>query len=265
MERVLYTDRQIESIRAAARIVVECLKIAQKLCVPDGTTRRINDRIAEHIRERGGSSPFLGYRLGRKVPFPATVCTSVNDVVVHGLPDDRPLREGDLVSIDCGVRKGLIGDAAWTFPVGALDESARRLLAAGEAALREGIRAGRPRGPVSEISGAIQRKVEAEGFSVVREYVGHGVGFELHEEPQVPNFIQLSQRLPLIREILHPGTVIAIEPMVNEKGPEVVSDESAWPVRTRDGGRSVHFEHTVAVRSDRIEVLTAWDDVPCPI
>ena len=257
MAQILYSERQIGLIRDSALIVTECLALARRLCVPGATTRVLDRAIAEHIRARGGTSPFLGYELPGKEPFPAHICASVNDVVVHGIPNDEPFREGDLVSIDCGVRsKGYIGDSAWTFPVGEPDPEARKLLAAGREALYAGIRAMRPRGKLGEASRAIQTLVEGRGYSVVRDYVGHGVGLSLHEEPQVPNYVQPGALLPFFRTILKPGMVLAVEPMVNEGEAQVVSVEGQWPVRTSDGKRSVHFEHTVAIFPDRVEILT---------
>lgn len=254
---ILYSERQVGLIREAGRIVSECLHIAQEQVRPGHATRQIEQAIAAHIRKSGCTSPFLGYELPGKEPFPFVVCISVNDVVVHGFPDDHPLREGDLVSIDCGVRKnGYIGDAAWTFVAGKADEKAQRLMQAGRDALEAGIKAARPRGKVGEISRAIQTLVEGRGYSVVRDYVGHGVGQMLHEEPQVPNYVKAGALLPIIGDTLKPGTVIAVEPMVNEGTAQVSSKEGAWPVHTADGGRSVHFEHTIAVLSGGVEILT---------
>lgn len=257
MAQIYYSDRQIEKIREAGRIVAECLEITRSMIAPGVTTRQIERAIAEHIKKRGGTSPFFGYELPGKVPFPCHICASVNDVVVHGLSDDVPLKEGDLVAIDCGVRKeGYIGDSAWTFAVGPIDEKAQKLMKTGEESLWAGINAAKPRGTVGDISMAVQKFVEERGFSVVRDYVGHGVGLSLHEEPQVPNYYSTGQNLPFLRTVLKPGMVFCIEPMVNEGVEKVVSQEGQWPVRTADGGRSVHFEHTVAVLKDRIEILT---------
>lgn len=256
MAQRLYSERQVKLIREAGRVVAECLQLIGQAVKPGATTRQIEKLAAEHIARRGGTSPFLGYQFPGKVPFPACICTSVNDVVVHGLPDDVPFREGDLISCDVGVCKdGYIGDAAWTFAVGEADEAAKRLLKAGEDALFAGIRAARPKGKLDEVSRAVQEVVEGRGFSVVRDYVGHGVGQSLHEDPQVPNYVQAGA-LPLFRPALKPGMVIALEPMVNEKAAEVVSLPGEWPVRTCDGGRSVHFEHTIAILADRVEILT---------
>ena len=150
---------------------------------PGMTTRQINELVTDHIVKSGGRSPFLGYELPGKIPFPASLCASVNDVIVHGIPNDIPLKEGDLVSIDVGVSKnGYIGDSAWTFPVGQPDVKARVLLATGEEALYAGIRAMKPKGVLAEASKAVQTLVESRGYSVVRDYVGHGVGHKLHED-----------------------------------------------------------------------------------
>ena len=253
----LYSPRQVELIRDSGRIVAECLELVRKTIAPGVTTRQINRVVTDHIVKSGGRSPFLGYELPGKIPFPASLCASVNDVVVHGIPDDAPLKEGDLVSIDVGVSKnGYIGDSAWTFPVGEPDEKAKILLAAGEEALYAGIRAMKPKGVLAEASKAVQSLVEGRGFSVVRDYVGHGVGHKLHEEPQVRNYTEFKDWLPGFRTVLKPGMVLAIEPMVNEGTAKVKGEPNQWPVRTEDGGRSVHFEHTVAIFQDRIEILT---------
>lgn len=257
MAQILYSARQMALIRQAGRVVAQALERIREAVKPGVTTRLIEKVAAEHITGCGGRSPFLGYQFPGKAPFPAFICTSVNDVVVHGVPDDLPLQEGDLVSIDIGcIKDGYIGDSAWTFCVGQPDEKAKRLLAAGEEALYAGIGAMRARGKLGELSRAIQHLVEGRGFSVVREYVGHGVGQALHEEPQVPNYVQAGALLPIIGKTLQAGMVLAVEPMVNEGTPNVVSVPGTWPVRTADGGRSVHFEHTVAVLNDHIDVLT---------
>jgi methionyl aminopeptidase len=256
----LYSERQIALIREAGRVVAECLELIKEKVKPGATTRELDRVAAEHIQKRGGRSPFKGYQFPGKLPFPASVCASVNDVVVHGIPDDVKLKEGDLVSIDIGcIKDGYIGDSAWTFCVGQPDEKAAKLLKAGEEALFAGIKAMKPMGKLGELSRAIQTLVEGRGFSVVRDYVGHGVGQSLHEEPQVPNYVQTGAMLPFVGALnkpLKPGMVIAVEPMVNEGTATVVSVGGQWPVRTSDGGRSVHFEHTLAVLPDRIEILT---------
>jgi len=253
----LYSERQVALIREAGRVVAQALKLIKETVAPGVTTRMLDRVAAGHIAQCGGRSPFLGYQFPGKVPFPACVCASVNDVVVHGLPDDVPLEEGDLVSIDIGcIKEGYIGDSAWTFCVGRPDAAAERLMRTGEEALYAGIKAMRPRGKLGELSRAIQTLVEGRGYSVVRDYVGHGVGQSLHEEPQVPNYVQAKDLIPLLGKTLQPGMVLAVEPMVNEFGADVTSIAGTWPVRTKDKGRSVHFEHTVAVLNDRAEILT---------
>jgi methionyl aminopeptidase len=257
LAQILYSPRQIALIREAGRIVAQALERIREAVKPGVTTRQIERVAAEHIAACGGRSPFLGYQFPGKGPFPGAICTSVNDVIVHGVPDDVPLREGDLVSIDIGcIKDGYIGDSAWTFCVGQPDEKTRRLLETGEEALYAGIRAMRPRGKLGELSKAIQSLVERRGYSVVRDYVGHGVGQSLHEEPQVPNYVQAGALLPIIGKGLQRGMVLAVEPMVNEGTSKVVSVPGCWPVRTADGGRSVHFEHTVAVLDVTVEILT---------
>jgi len=255
----LYSERQIALIRESGRVVAECLELVKKNLVPGATTFDIDRIVTEHIKKRGGSSPFYGYEFPGKSPFPASVCASVNDVVVHGVPDKIALKTGDLVSLDVGVMKdGYIGDSAWTFSVAEPDASGQRLLTAGEEALYAGISSMRPKGRLTEVSRAIQTLVESRGYSVVRDYVGHGVGQSLHEEPQVPNYVQAGSGLMAVfrPDTLKPGMVLAVEPMVNEGTAQVVSVAGTWPVKTADGGRSVHFEHTVAILRDRIEILT---------
>jgi methionyl aminopeptidase len=257
LAQILYSPRQIALVRAAGKIVAETLQKIREAVKPGATTRLLEKVARDYITACGGRSPFLGYKFPGKAPFPAFICTSVNDVVVHGVPDDMGLEEGDLVSIDLGcIKDGYIGDAAWTFCVGQPDERAKRLMAAGEEALYAGIGAMHTRGKLGELSKAIQDAVEKHGFSVVKEYVGHGVGQQLHEEPQVPNYLEPGALLPIIGKTLRAGMVMAVEPMVNEGGPNVVSVPGTWPVKTADGGRSVHFEHTVAVMEDHIEILT---------
>ncbi|HEY3319962.1 MAG TPA: type I methionyl aminopeptidase [Planctomycetota bacterium] len=257
MAQNLYSQRQVALIREAGRVVAQCLQMIRENIKVGATTRQLDEMATAHIVKCGGRSPFKGYQFPGKVPFPASLCASVNDVVVHGVPNDVPLKQGDLVSIDIGcILNGYIGDAAWTFPVGEADEAGKRLLKAGEEALYAGIAAMRPRGKLGELSRAVQTLVESRGYSVVRDYVGHGVGQQLHEEPQVPNYVTMKDRIPLLGKTLQPGMVLAVEPMVNERRHEVVSIEGQWPVRTKDGGRSVHFEHTVAILPDKIEILT---------
>jgi len=244
---VLKRPDEVELIRESARIVAEALDLAGSLARPGMATAEIDRQVKAHIEERGGVPSFLGYH-----GYPASTCISVNEQVVHGIPNGRVLREGDIVGVDIGVyRKGYHGDAARTFAVGEVDPEARRLLRVTEEALLRGIEAIRPGGRLGLVSHAIQRHVEAEGFSVVRDLVGHGIGRKLHEDPQVPNFGP-AEAGPVLR----PGLVLAIEPMVNQGTWEVYTLEDRWTVVTKDGRLSAHFEHTVAVTENGPEILS---------
>lgn len=244
---ILKTAEEIAVLREAGRIVARCLEILAEAIRPGITTGEL-DAIAEaFIRKSGGIPTFKGY-----FGYPASICTSPNDVVVHGIPGPRVLKDGDIVSIDVGVTyKGFVGDAAYTWPVGRVSEAARKLLRVTEEALHAGIAQARPGNRLGDISHAVQAHVEAHGFSVVRDYVGHGVGRRMHEEPQVPNFGP-----PGKGPVLAAGMVLAIEPMVNAGGHEVFTDRDNWTVRTRDGKLSAHFEHSVAITEDGPEILT---------
>ncbi|HEY8425471.1 MAG TPA: type I methionyl aminopeptidase [Limnochordales bacterium] len=244
---VLKRPDEIARMRAAGRIVGQLLEEIGRRIRPGVTTAEL-DRFAEaFIRERGAIPSFKGYR-----GYPASICTSVNEQVVHGIPGDRPLREGDILSVDVGVvLDGYHGDAARTFPVGEVDERARRLLEVTEQALWAGIEQARVGRHLSDIGHAIQRLVESAGLSVVREFVGHGIGRQMHEEPQVPNY-----GLPGRGVRLRAGMTLAIEPMVNEGASDVTILEDQWTAVTVDGSRSAHFEHTVAITDDGPVVLT---------
>ena len=235
-------------IRESARIVGRCLRMLAKEVRPGVSTLELDRMAEEFIRAEGGEPAFKGYR-----GFPASICSSVNEEVVHGIPSaKRILKDGDVVSLDIGVRKGgFYGDAARTFPVGTISEAAKRLLEATERSLMAGIQMARPDGRVSDISAAIEREVKRSGFSVVRALVGHGVGRELHEEPQVPNYGRPGEG-PRLRV----GMVLAIEPMVNLGGADVVTLSDQWTVVTADRQLSAHFEHTVAIGEDGPEILS---------
>ena len=242
------TAEELMRIRESAQIVGRCLAMLASEVRPGVSTQEL-DRVAEEfIRAKGGEPAFKGYR-----GFPASICASVNEEVVHGIPSAaRVLKEGDVVSLDIGVRKGgFYGDAARTFPVGDISEAARRLLEATERSLLAGIEMARPEGRVSDISAAIEREVKRSGFSVVRALVGHGVGRELHEEPQVPNYGRPGEG-PRLRA----GMVLAIEPMVNLGAADVVTLSDQWTVVTADRQLSAHFEHTVAIGEDGPEILS---------
>jgi methionyl aminopeptidase len=239
---------EIEKMRKAGRIVAGVLDMLEGHIKPGVKTETLNELAEGYIRERDGVPSFLGYR-----GFPASICTSVNDVVVHGIPDKTRLKVGDIVGVDVGVTlEGYQGDAARTYAVGEVSGVAHRLMEATRESLQSGIDACRPGKRLGDISNAIQRIAEKEGFSVVVQFVGHGIGKEMHEEPQIPNFGPAG-RGPLLEE----GMTFALEPMVNEGTYEVEVDaDDGWTVRTMDGMLSAHFEHTVAVTADGPYILT---------
>jgi len=217
---------------------------------PGLTTRQIDNFAAERIKSYDGKSAFLGYR-----KFPCHTCLSVNDEVVHGIASERELKFGDIVSVDVGVvHKGFIGDTARTVAVGGCGVLAQRLMDVTEKSLYEGIAAALPGNRVTDISRAVQKYVEGNGFSVVREFVGHGVGRSMHEEPQIPNFVDSK-----MNQKLKPGMTIAIEPMVNAGRADVKILKDGWTVVTIDGSLSAHFEHTVLITDGKPEILT-WPE-----
>ncbi len=235
---VLKTPGELQLMFDANRIVHEVLAEIAERIGPGVTTGELDSWAEAHIRQRGGVPAFLNYK-----GFPATLCTALNDVIVHGFPDDRPLEEGDIVGLDCGVAyKGYYGDAARTFAVGQISPEAEKLLRVTSDALELAVSAAQPDGHLSDIGHAVQTHVEANGFSVVEEFVGHGVGTALHEEPQVPNYGK-----PGKGRRLRSGMVLAIEPMVNIGGKNVRTDPDGWTARTADGSLSAHFEYSVAI------------------
>lgn len=244
---IIKSSREIEKLKKSNAIVAEVLLRLRKMVVPGMTTRELDRMAEEFILSKGAIPAFKGYR-----NYPATLCVSINEEVVHGIPGARKLREGDIVSIDVGVNlNGYFGDAAITLPVGEVDQQARRLMEVTEKALSIGIEMARVGNRLQDISYAIQRWVEGEGFSVVREFVGHGIGRSLHEEPQVPNFGSPGQGPRLEK-----GMVFALEPMVNEGSYEVRVLSDGWTVVTIDGKRSAHFEHTIAITDGKAEILS---------
>jgi len=247
---IIKSRDEIKRMAKASEIVAEALQAVRGVIAPDVTTREL-ERIAEEvIRSRGGKPAFKGYR-----GYPSSICTSVNSEVVHGIPSAGVrLHEGDIVSVDLGViYKGYIGDAAVTVPVGRITAETERLLKVTEQALYAGIEKAVPGNRVSDISNAIQRFVESNGYSVVRAFVGHGVGRSLHEEPQIPNFGPPG-RGPVLKE----GMTLAIEPMVNEGSYRVTILADGWTAKTADGKLSAHFEHTVLVTKNHPRILTKW-------
>jgi len=244
---VLKSPREIEKMRAACRIVAEILLLLREHVKPGISTAELEELANTETLKRKAKPAFKGY-----CNYPSALCCSPNDVVVHGMPTKTPLKEGDILSLDFGVLyNDFYGDAALTIPVGTIRTGARTLLAATEESLYAGIDQAVPGGRLCDISHAVQSYVEAKGFSVVRDFVGHGIGRKLHEEPQVPNFGAAGTGVRL-----KPGMVLAIEPMVNEKSYEVKVLKDGWTVLTCDGGLSAHYEHTVAVTDKGPEILT---------
>lgn len=235
-------------MRRAGRVVREVLELVRRRVKPGATTYDLEKAAQERLDELGVKAAFKGYH-----GFPCVLCTSVNNEVVHGIPSPkRVLKQGDIVSVDFGVVvDGYYGDAAITVPVGKVDADAERLLKVTEASLKAGIAAVRPGATLGDVGAAVQGVVEGEGFSVVRDFVGHGIGVSMHEEPQVPNFGQVGRGMRL-----KAGMVIAIEPMVNAGKPDVTVLPDGWTAVSTDGSMSAHFEHTVAVTVDGARILT---------
>ncbi|MCJ7508453.1 MAG: type I methionyl aminopeptidase [candidate division Zixibacteria bacterium] len=247
---VLKTQREIELIRSNGAIVADVLKLMSEKITPGIKTIQL-DRLAEKlIRSKSAYPAFKGYR-----GYPASICVSIDNEIVHGIPGERVIKEGELVSIDIGVLKdGYYADAAYTFAAGTISPEKEKLVLTTKKALEAGIALVKVGNRLGDVSSAIQSCAEAEGFSVVRDLVGHGVGTKMHEEPQVPNFGSPGQGI-----ILKEGMVLAIEPMVNTGGFEIKTLEDNWTVVTADGSVSAHFEHTVAVRKDGPDILTSFN------
>jgi methionyl aminopeptidase len=244
---IIKSSREIEQLRRPNAIVAEVLQRLRKAVVPGVTTRELDQITEEVILSKGALPAFKGYR-----GYPASLCASINEQVVHGIPNQRRLEEGDIISLDVGASlNGYFGDAAITLPVGNIDPEAERLLKVTERALTLGIEQARKGNRLFDISFAVQSWVESQGFSVVRDFVGHGIGKSLHEEPQIPNFGSPRQG-PRLEE----GMVFALEPMVNEGTYEVKILSDGWTVITADRKRSAHFEHTIAVTDGDPEILT---------
>jgi methionyl aminopeptidase len=241
------SPEEIAVMRAAGEIVVRALDALEEALAPGITTAEL-DRIAEEVITSAGATPsFKGYK-----GFPASICTSPNDVIVHGIPDDHELADGDIIALDVGaLYEGFHADSAWSYAVGEPSEEARNLLKVTEESLNAAIAMCRPGNRIGDLGHAVEMVASDAGYSVVREYVGHGVGRALHEDPPIPNYGP-----PGRREILSPGMTLAVEPMVNAGGPETAILADRWTVVTADGSLSAHFEHTVAITPEGFEVLT---------
>jgi methionyl aminopeptidase len=243
------TPDQVERMAAAGDVLVRCLRLLRSSARAGATTGDLDLAAERFIRSQDCEPAFKGYR-----GFPGSICASPNSMVVHGIPGPHELKRGDVLSIDVGVvRDGWVADAAITVPVGTVSAEARKLLETTREALLEGTEQIRPDNHLGDVSAAIQRRVELNGFSIIRSLVGHGIGRDMHEEPQIPNYGEPG-RGPLLEE----GMVLAIEPMVNAGGPLVRMGDDGWAVYSQDGSLAAHFEFTVAVTADGPRVLTPW-------
>lgn len=251
------TAKELETMRLACQISAEALRLAGEAVKPGATTAQIDKVVFDYIRSQGAKPGFKGYG-----GFPGSACISVNDTVIHGIPSHNVvLHEGDIVSIDTGaIYGGFNGDNAATFACGKISDEAQRLMDVTKEALARGIAAAQPGNRVGDISAAVQTYVEDNGFSVVRAFVGHGVGRDMHEEPEVPNYGTAGHGVRLVN-----GMTIAIEPMVNEKGHLVKTLSDGWTVKTTDGGLSAHFEHTVAITAEGPVILTVCREQAAPL
>tara|TARA_Y100000590_G_scaffold460828_1_gene621072 strand:- start:1241 stop:1996 length:756 start_codon:yes stop_codon:yes gene_type:complete len=241
------TQREIEKISKSCQIVADTLIMLEEYIAPDTPVSEL-DRIAEEfIRSRGARPAFKGY-----MGYPATLCVSIDDAVVHGIPGNKILENGQIVGIDCGAElNGYYGDHARTFAVGEVNAEKEKLMAVTSESLNRAIEQAVPGNHVGDIGYAVQSYAESNGFSVVRELVGHGIGTELHEEPQIPNFGQEKQG-----HLLYPGMCIAIEPMINAGAKEVYTAKDGWTIMTRDGKASAHYEHTIAITENAAQILS---------
>lgn len=252
MSIIIKSDRDIEIMRQAGKITAGARSLARQMIEPGVTTKAINKEVFSFIRKSGAEPTFLGYG-----GYPASVCISINEQVIHGIPGNRRIEEGDIVSIDVGATyKGYVGDCAGTFPCGKCSDEALRLIAATRQSFFEGIKYARQGCRVQDISAAVQEYAEAQGYSVVRDYVGHGVGAKMHEAPEVPNFGRPGHGPRLVR-----GMTIAVEPMVNAGDWQVRVLKDGWTVVTADGSLSAHYENSILITDGEPEILTMADDL----
>jgi len=248
---IIKSPEQIEEMARTGQVQARCLRMLRSRCRPGVSTKDLDRAAKRFITSQGATPSFLGYR-----GFPGSICASPNSMVVHGIPGPHELKRGDVLSIDVGVTKdGWVADAALTVAIGEASPEARKLLETTEAALFAGVEQVRPGRRLGDVSHAIQSRVEREGLSIIRTLVGHGIGREMHEDPQIPNFGE-----PGRGPELEPGMVLAIEPMVNAGGPDVRLGEDNWAVYSADGSLAAHFEFTVAVTEDGPRILTPWHE-----
>ena len=249
---IIKSPREIELMRQAGKITAAARTLAREMVTPGITTAQIDREVKRFIQKSGATPTFLGYG-----GFPASVCLSVNDEVIHGIPGPRVIQEGDIVSVDVGATwKGYVGDCAGTYVAGTASEEAKRLIEVTRQSFFEGIKFARAGNRVGDISHAVQAYVENSGFSVVRDYVGHGVGAEMHEAPEVPNFGKAGRGPTLVK-----GMTIAVEPMVNAGTWEIKVLKDGWTVKTKDGMLSAHYENTILITDGEPEILTWSEDL----
>ncbi len=253
----LKTDDEVELLREANLLVGKTLAELAKIIHPGVTTRQLDVLAETFIRDHGAVPTFKGFPNPYGGPFPASVCTSVNSQVVHGIPNDVPLEEGDIVSVDCGtLLNGYCGDSCYTFAVGEISAEAKALLQTTKEALYKGIEQAVVGHRLGDISYAVQAHCESHGYGVVREFVGHGIGKEMHEDPQVPNYGKRGNGM-----MLKNGLCIAIEPMITQGTREVYLQPDKWGIVTRDGLLAAHFEHSVCVRNGKADILSSFDEI----
>ena len=253
----LKTEDEIELMRAANLLVGDTLAEIAKMIKPGVTTAQLNSVAEEYIRDHGAVPTFLGFPNPYGGPFPASICTSVNDVVVHGVPNDTPLEEGDIVSVDCGtLLNGFNGDSCYTFCVGEVSDEVKALLKTTKESLYKGIEAALPGKRIGDIGASVQEHCTTAGYGVVKEFVGHGIGRDMHEDPQVPNYGRRGNG-PMIKN----GLCIAIEPMITLGDPSVYMMPDRWTIKTRDGKVAAHFEHTIAVHNGKFDILSSFEKI----
>lgn len=253
----LKTEDEIELLREANLLVGKTLAELAKIIKPGVTTLQLDKIAEEYIRDAGAIPTFKGFPNPYGGPFPASICTSVNDVVVHGIPNNIPLRDGDIVSIDCGTKlNGFCGDSCYTFLVGDVDEEVKKLCATTKEALYLGIEQAQAGRRLGDIGFAVESHCLSKKYGVVREFVGHGIGKDMHEDPQVPNYGKRGSGSMLKR-----GLCIAIEPMITMGSREIVMDTDRWTIRTKDGSVAAHYEHSLAIRSGKADILSSFEEI----
>lgn len=253
----LKTDEEVELLRKANLLVGSTLAEIAKAIQPGVTTKQLDKIADEFIRDNGAIPTFMGFPNPYGSPFPASICTSVNQQVVHGIPNDVPLKEGDIVSIDCGTKlDGYCGDSCYTFAVGEVSDEVKNLLKTTKEALYKGIEQAVVGHRLGDISNAVQSHCEGQGYGVVREFVGHGIGKEMHEDPQVPNYGRRGNGI-----LLKSGLCIAIEPMITMGVKEIYMQEDRWGIITRDGKPAAHYEHSICVRKGKADILSSFEEI----